>query len=361
MVSLDNNRRVAMMAGGTGGHVFPALAVAQALRDRGHEVSWIGTAAGLEARLVPDRGFELDEIDVKGVRGSGVLRLVTAPLVVTRAMWQAFRILRRRRPSVVVGMGGFATGPGGLTARLMGLPLVIHEQNAIPGLTNRLLSRIATRVLAAFEGTFGNKADVQVTGNPVRPEITALPPPEVRFAGREGPLRLLVTGGSLGAQALNQQVPAAIGLLAEDLRPDIRHQAGRGKADGAKADYGQAGVAAEVTEFIDDMAEALAWADVVICRAGALTVSELAAVGVGSLLVPYPYAVDDHQTANARVLVQAGAAGLMQQSDMTARDLAEWLTDHGRDDLRRMAVAARGCATPDAVMRAVEACEEVMA
>lgn len=361
MVNLTNTGRVAMMAGGTGGHVFPALAVAQALRDRGHEVSWIGTAAGLESRLVPERGFELDEIHVKGVRGSGILRLVTAPLVVSRAMWQALRILRRRRPSVVVGMGGFATGPGGLVARLMGLPLVIHEQNAIPGLTNRLLSRIATRVLVAFEGTFGTRAGVQVTGNPVRPEITEIPSPETRFAGREGPLRLLVTGGSLGAQALNEQVPAAIGLMSGDFHPHIRHQAGRGKADAAEAGYEQAGVTAKVTEFIDDMAEALAWADVVICRAGALTVSELAAAGVGSLLVPYPYAVDDHQTVNAKVLVQSGAAGLVQQSELTAQGLADWLAGHGREDLRSMAIAARGCATPDSVKRAVEACEEVMA
>lgn len=349
------------MAGGTGGHVFPALAVAQALRERGHEVTWIGTAQGMEARLVPARGFLLDFIEVKGLRSSGIARLASAPVVVARAMWQAMRVLRRRRPSLVVGMGGFAAGPGGLVARLLGMPLVIHEQNAVAGLTNRLLARVATRVLAAFPGTFANARQDAVTGNPVRPEITAIAAPAKRFADRAGALRVLVTGGSLGAQALNEILPGAIALIPADARPLVRHQAGRGKAEAARHAYTAAAVEAEVTEFIDDMAAALGWADVVICRAGALTVSELAAAGVGSVLVPYPYAVDDHQMANAQVLAGAGAATVVRQGDLTPAWLADWLTRHDRPALQRMAEQARTCAVPDAVDRVVGVCEEVMA
>jgi UDP-N-acetylglucosamine--N-acetylmuramyl-(pentapeptide) pyrophosphoryl-undecaprenol N-acetylglucosamine transferase len=349
-----------MMAGGTGGHVFPALAVASALRERGHEVSWIGTAKGLEARVVPDNGFALDVVQVRGLRSSGLARLLAAPLVVTRAMWQAAGILRRRRPDLVVGMGGFATGPGGVVARLLGLPLVVHEQNAVPGLTNRILSRLATRVLCAFPGTFAGRA--VVTGNPVRPEIASLPAPEDRFGQRGGlPLRILVMGGSLGAAALNELVPQAIARLAGEARPEVRHQAGRGKADAARAAYDRAAVSAEVSEFIDDVAEALAWADLVICRAGALTISELAAAGVGAVLVPYPYAVDDHQTANAGVLNQAGAAVVMQQQDLTPASLADWLTARDRPALLEMARQARACALPEATQRVAAICEEVMA
>ena len=361
MVTSSTVRSITMMAGGTGGHVFPALAVAEVLRARGHEVTWIGTAAGIESRLVPEHGFELDVIQVKGVRSSGVARLVAAPLVVARAMWQALGILRRRRPSLVVGMGGFATGPGGLVARLLGMPLVIHEQNAIPGLTNRLLSRVATRVLEAFEATFPERLAAEATGNPVRAEITALPAPEARFAGRDGPLRLLVTGGSLGAQALNDLLPATIATVPARQRPVVRHQAGRGKADATRAAYADAGVEAEVTEFIADMAEALGWADLVVSRSGALTVSELASAGVGAVLVPYPYAVDDHQTANAKVLSRAGAAVVFQQADLTASQLAGWLGAKDRDGLREMAVRARGCARPGAAERVAAVCEEEMA
>jgi len=351
-------KSVVMMAGGTGGHVFPALALAQDLRGRGHEVTWMGTAEGLEARVVPTQGFDLDLVRVQGVRSSGLSRLLAAPFVIARAMWQAFRILRRRRPSLVVGMGGFVTGPGGVMARILGTPLVIHEQNAAPGLTNRMLARIATRVLAAFPGAF--RSPDAVTGNPVRTEITSLPSPAERFADRAGALRVLVMGGSLGAQALNEKVPEALALLAPEGRPEVRHQAGRGKADAARAAYEVAGVTAQVTEFIEDVAEALGWADLVICRAGALTVSELAAAGVASVLVPYPYAVDDHQSANARVLSNAGAAQLVQQRDLSARLLADWLSAQNRDGLRAMAERARGCAVPDATDRVADICEEVM-
>ena len=361
MVTGAGARRVTVMAGGTGGHVFPALAVAQALRERGHEVTWLGTAEGLEARVVPDRGFPLDFIKVKGVRSSGLARLASAPLVVVRAMWQAMRVLRQRQPALLIGMGGFVSGPGGLVGRLLGLPLVIHEQNAVAGLTNRLLARVATRVLAAFPGAFPAAARVAVTGNPVRPEIAALEDPATRFHARQGPLRVLVMGGSLGAQALNEVVPAAIALIPADRRPQVRHQAGRGKADATRAAYATSGVEAGVTAFIDDVAEALGWADAVVCRAGALTVSELAAAGIGSVLVPYPYAVDDHQTANARVLGHADAATVIQQGELTPERLADWLLQHDRPSLQRMAERARGCAVPDAVERVVAACEEVMA
>lgn len=360
MVGMVSSRRVAMMAGGTGGHVFPALAVASALRDRGHEVTWIGTAKGLESRVVPDNGFALDYVKVSGLRGSGLARLLAAPLVLSRAMWQAAGILRRRRPDLVVGMGGFVTGPGGVVARILGLPLVIHEQNAVPGLTNRILARLASRVLCAFPGTFPGRA--VVTGNPVRPEIASLPAPGDRFGQRDGlPLRILVTGGSLGAVALNELVPQAIARLAPEARPEVRHQAGRGKAEGARAAYGRAGVPADVSEFIDDVAEALGWADLVICRAGALTISELAAAGVGAVLVPYPYAVDDHQTANAGVLSRAGAAVVMQQQDLTPASLANWLTARDRPALLEMARQARACALPEATQRVAAICEEVMA
>lgn len=353
-----SSKSVIMMAGGTGGHVFPALAVARDLRGRGHAVTWMGTAEGLEARVVPPQQFELDLIRVQGVRSSGLRRLLAAPFVIGRAMWQALGVLRRRRPALVVGMGGFVTGPGGVMARLLGVPLVIHEQNAAPGLTNRWLARIATRVLAAFPGAFPSPD--AVTGNPVRAEIVAVPPPAERFEGRTGPLRVLVMGGSLGAQALNERVPEALALLPRPLVPEVRHQAGRGKAESARAAYDAAGVDAIVGEFIEDVAEALGWADLVICRAGALTVSELAAVGVASVLVPYPYAVDDHQSANARVLSDAGAAVLMQQRDLTAQSLADWLAGRDRNDLQAMAERARACAVPDATDRVADICEEVM-
>ena len=361
MVTAGAGRRVAVMAGGTGGHVFPALAVAQALRERGHEVSWVGTARGLEARLVPAQGFPLDFIQVKGLRGSGIARIVSAPLVVVRAMWQAKRVLRRRRPALVIGMGGFVSGPGGVVARLLGVPLIIHEQNAVAGLTNRLLARMATRVLAAFPGTFPGARREAVTGNPVRPAIIALAAPAARFSVREGGLRVVVMGGSLGALALNEILPRAIALMPAEGRPLVLHQAGRGKAEATRVAYGAAGVEAEVTEFIDDVAGALGWADVAICRAGALTVSELAAAGVGSVLVPYPFAVDDHQTANAQVLGRAKAAAVIQQRQLTAGWLADWLMRHDRRSLQRMAERARGCPVPDAVDRVVAVCEEVMA
>jgi UDP-N-acetylglucosamine--N-acetylmuramyl-(pentapeptide) pyrophosphoryl-undecaprenol N-acetylglucosamine transferase len=349
------------MAGGTGGHVFPALAVAEVLRTRGTEVFWIGTRRGMEARLVPHHGFPMEWIEIEGLRGKGVGRLLSAPWHLAVAFGQAAAILRRRRPAAVLGMGGFASGPGGVVARALGIPLVIHEQNRVPGLTNQWLARIARRVFEAFPGSFPAARGALACGNPVRAEIAALPTPAERFSGRSGARRLLVLGGSLGAKVLNETVAPAIAHLPRALRPMIRHQAGELTLDTARAAYEEAGVHAEVTPFIQDMAAAYAWADLVVCRAGALTVSELAAAGLPAILVPYPHAVDDHQTGNARYLSEAGAARLMPQTGLTAASLgevlAELLPDPGR--LLAMAEAARSRAEPRAAERIADACMEL--
>lgn len=356
---------VAVMAGGTGGHVFPALAVAERLRAEGVEVFWIGTRRGMEAQLVPQQGFAMEWIGIEGLRGKGLTTLVTAPFRLAAALWQAGQILRRRRPAAVLGMGGFASGPGGLMARVLGLPLVIHEQNRVPGLTNQWLARIAARVFEAFPGSFPPARGAVACGNPVRAEIAALAPPEGRLAGRlqgSGPRRLLVLGGSLGAQALNRALPAALAQIPPEGRPQVRHQAGERTLAEAEQGYARAGVAAEVTPFIADMAEAYAWADLVVCRAGALTVSELAAVGLPAILVPYPHAVDDHQTGNARFLAEAGAALLLPQAELTPDTLAVHLTAllAAPDRLLTMAKAARTMAQPDAAGRVAAACREVL-
>ena len=350
--------RLAVMAGGTGGHVFPALAVAELLRDQGQEVFWIGTRQKMEARLVPEHGFEIEWIGIEGLRGKGGLALVTAPWKLTVAMAQAASILRRRRPDLVLGMGGFASGPGGLVARILGIPLVIHEQNQIPGLTNQWLSRIARRVFQAFPNSFPASRGAETCGNPVRPEISALPAPGERLGPRQGRTRLLVVGGSLGAQALNEQVAAAVALMPPEARPLIRHQAGERTLAVARQAYASAGVAAEVTPFIRDMAEAYGWADLVICRAGALTVSELAAAGLGAILVPYPSAVDDHQTANAAYLAGPGGAEILPQSQLNAARLGAILTRLLGDRARLLAMAevARAQAMPDAARRIAAAC-----
>lgn len=348
---------IVVMAGGTGGHVFPALAVAERLRELGHEVVWMGTRAGLEARVVPAHGFAVEWVAIGGLRGKGVMTLLLAPLRLLRALTQAFAILRRRRPQLVIGLGGFVTGPGGLAAWLLRRPLVIHEQNAIAGLTNRLLARLARRVLEAFPDTFPENARRRTVGNPVRAGIAMLPPPAQRQSGRSGPARLLVLGGSLGALALNRGVPQALALLPEDLRPQVRHQAGRTLEEAKKA-YAAAGLDIEPEAFIDDMAAAYAWADLVVCRAGALTVAELAAAGLPALLVPFPHAVDDHQTANAQYLVSAGAALLIQERDLTPAVFADALQSllSDRPKLQRMAEAARRRAWPRARDQIVDEC-----
>ena len=348
--------RLMIMAGGTGGHVFPALAVAREMRARGWDVDWMGTPESFEARTVPPEGFPLHSISAYRLRGQGVGGLLLAPFRLLRAMGQAGKVLRRCRPQVVLGMGGFVTGPGGLMSRVLGIPLVIHEQNTIPGLTNRWLARIAARVLEAFPGSFPASAGAVETGNPVRADILAAAPPQQRLKGRTGPLRVLIIGGSLGALALNEEIPPALARVGLPL--EVRHQAGRGKAAMADALYAGLNLDARVSEFIDDMAHALAWADLVICRAGALTISELAAVGVASVLVPFPHAVDDHQTRNAQYLVQAGAAVLQPQSsietDALAQQLGGLLGD--RNKLLEMAMAARTLGRPRATQQVADEC-----
>jgi len=349
---------VMVMAGGTGGHVFPALAVAQELRDRDIAVTWLGTRRGIEAEVVPNHRFPIDYIDVEGLRGRGVMKLLKAPLLLVRALWQAVGVIRKERPDVVLGLGGFASGPGGVAARLLGLPLVIHEQNAIAGTTNKLLAKIASRVLTAFPDALPRGEWV---GNPVRKEIVALPLPEKRIAQDGRPLRLLILGGSLGAQAINQQVPAALAMLEESQRPEVRHQCGKKHLPETEKTYGEAVVVASIEPFIADMAEAYGWADMVICRAGALTISELAAAGVGALLVPYPHAIDDHQTRNGEWLVKHDAAVLIQQVDLTAEKLAallsEWLVD--RKKLQSMATNARQLAKAGVAETVADICMEV--
>ena len=351
--------RILIMAGGTGGHVFPALAVAQYLREHDVDVSWMGTHQGMEARLVPEAGFAMEYISISGLRGKGMVSWLLAPFKLTLALVQSIQICYRLRPHAVLGMGGFVTGPGGLAAWLSGRPLLIQEQNAIAGLTNRLLSHIADKVMAAFPGTFTRSC--HVTGNPIREAITQLDEPAKRFGERKGKLRLLIIGGSLGAQALNETVPHALKLLDVQQRPEVWHQSGANKQQKTENDYRTADVKARVVEFIDDIAEAYAWADLVICRAGALTVSELAAAGLGAILVPYPHAVDDHQTANANYLVKAGSAKLLQQSAMTSEmlhTLLKELFDKGREGLKNMAEAARNSAVPASTELVAKFCLE---
>ena len=355
--------RVMVMAGGTGGHVYPALAVADELRARGMEVFWMGAPDSFEAAVVPARGYRMEWVSIRGLRGSGVGRWLAFPFRLSKALFQSLGILRRNRPRLVVGMGGFVAGPGGLMARLLGIPLVIHEQNAFPGLTNQWLSRLATRVLEAFPGSFPPARGARLTGNPVRPEIAALPVPEQRLAGRSQPVRLLVLGGSLGAQALNEQLPRALSLIAAPNRPRVRHQAGDSKLQATRQAYRNAGVKAQVEAFIEDMVEAYGWADLVVCRAGALTIAELAVAGVPAILVPYPHAVDDHQTRNARFLSTAGAALLLPQNEMTAERMAERMMPLLEDSRKRleMASTARRLGLPEATRRVADVCSEVLA
>ncbi|KEF31232.1 N-acetylglucosamine transferase [Marinobacter nitratireducens] len=352
--------RFLMMAGGTGGHVFPALATARALEAQGHEVFWLGASGGMEERLIADTGIPLSLIHISGLRGKGKLALLMAPFRLMRALGEAFTVIRQVRPDCVVGMGGFVTGPGGVAAWLNRTPLVIHEQNAIAGMTNRILVRFAENVLEAFPGSFGPDVVTRCTGNPVRQDLATLPDPEGRLADRQGPLRLLVVGGSLGAQVFNQQLPEALAQLPENERPKVRHQCGEKNLEAARAAYAQQGVEASVEPFIKDMAEAYQWADLVLCRSGALTVSELCAAGIGALLVPFPHAVDDHQTRNGQQMVEAGAAILIPQTQLTPPVLAQTLADLSGDRGRvtNMAKAARTLARPDATERVVNYCLE---
>jgi UDP-N-acetylglucosamine--N-acetylmuramyl-(pentapeptide) pyrophosphoryl-undecaprenol N-acetylglucosamine transferase len=353
--------RVMIMAGGTGGHVFPALAVADELKQRGVDIDWIGTARGIEARLVPEAGYVLSEIKVQGLRGNGALGWLLAPFRVLKAVWEAAVVIRDKKPDVVVGLGGFASGPGGVAAWLMGKPLVIHEQNAIPGLTNKVLSKLAKKVLTGFPSVFNDSVKTEWVGNPVRTDIEDLAMPHLRQNEAQTNLNLLILGGSLGARSLNTHIPAALGMIEDRLRPTVRHQCGTRHLTDCRDAYDQTGVKAEVTDFIADMAQAYAWADLVICRAGALTVAELAAAGVASILVPYPHAVDDHQTYNAALLVRAGGAELMADNELSVTALAEKIKyfAQNKDTLLSMASAARQVAKIGTAKHVADICMEL--
>ncbi|MAR89913.1 MAG: undecaprenyldiphospho-muramoylpentapeptide beta-N-acetylglucosaminyltransferase [Pseudomonadales bacterium] len=351
--------KVLITAGGTGGHVFPALSAAKQFQACGVEVLWVGTRQGIEARLVPANQLPIEYLDVAGVRGQGLARLFWAPIKIIRAVVQVLILVRRFQPDLVLGMGGFVTGPTGLGVWLSGRPVFIHEQNAVAGFTNKLLARIARRVFQAFPGAFPASSKVETVGNPVRADIVALAAPERRYQERQGPLRVLVLGGSQGAVALNEIVPQA--LARAGIEFNVRHQAGERHLASAQAAYDAASVAAEVVPFIDDMAAAYGWADLVICRSGALTVSELAAAGVASLLIPYPHAVDDHQTTNGHYLSDAGAALLVAQRELTADALTALLQTrlNSRERLLEMALQARAQAMQGATEKLVNQCLEV--
>ena len=356
------NQRVALvMAGGTGGHIFPGLAVAQALRERGWRVHWLGGTGSaaqpsMESRLVPAQGFAFEAVNFSGVRGKGLGSLLGLPWRLLRACWQSLQVLRRVRPDVVLGLGGYITFPAGVMSVLLRKPLILHEQNSVAGMANKWLAKVATRVFTAFPDVIRKGVWI---GNPLRTAFIGVAEPTARFATRSGPLRLLVVGGSLGARALNEIVPQALALLPAQSRPVVLHQSGAAQIDALRANYAVADVTAQTTPFIDDTAQAFADADLVICRAGASTVTEIAAVGAAALFVPFPFAVDDHQTVNARFLVGRGAAWLVAQPQLTAQWLADWLRKINRDALLACALQARTLAKFEASAQVVAACEEV--
>lgn len=357
-MSAAQDKCALVMAGGTGGHIFPGLAVAQALREAGWRVHWLGAPGGMEARLVPPQGFAFEAVEFGGVRGKKLSTMALAPLRLMRAVAQSVRVLRRVRPNVLIGMGGYISVPAGLAGAAMGVPLLLHEQNSVPGLANRVLARFARRVFTAFPDALPKGEWV---GNPLRAVFSQQQTPEERFAARSGALRLLVVGGSLGAQALNELVPQALALIDADKRPVVTHQSGEKQLDALRAAYESAGVQGELVPFIDDMASALAQADLVICRAGASTISEIAAVGAAALFVPFPHAVDDHQSVNARFLSEQGAAWLMQQRDLTPQKLADFIQEKERATLVECAMKAKTMQKTGATQTIVAACEEVAA
>jgi UDP-N-acetylglucosamine--N-acetylmuramyl-(pentapeptide) pyrophosphoryl-undecaprenol N-acetylglucosamine transferase len=335
-------KRIVIMAGGTGGHVFPALAVAQSLTEKGWQVSWLGTHNGLESRVIPEHGIEIDWLSVAGMRGKGLAAKLRAVFMLLKSCLQASRILRRRKPDVVLGMGGFVAGPGGLMAKLLGIPLIIHEQNRIPGTTNRLLARIANRILEAFPGSFKKSVNAKCTGNPLRKQFLNLPSSASRQVGPE--IRILIVGGSQGAQVLNEIIPEAV---AELKNVQIKHQTGVSMYEQVKSRYKALGINAEVNAFIEDMVSAYQWADMVICRAGAMTVSEIAAIGIPAIFIPLPHAIDNHQVANARYLTDAGAGVCLLQKELNPKILAEEITRVFKQ-LDVMGKAAKQCARLDA-------------
>ena len=347
-----------IMAGGTGGHIFPGLAVAEELRQRGWRVYWLGAPGSMESRLVPAQGFALELIDFSGVRGKGLVTLALLPLRLLRAFWQALAVVRRVQPDVVVGLGGYISFPGGMMAVLAGKPLVLHEQNSVAGMANKVLASVADRVFTAFPNVFKKG---QWVGNPLRTAFTQQLGPQERFAERSGPLRLLVVGGSLGARALNEIVPQALALIPVAQRPVVVHQSGAAQIDALRANYTAMGVAADLTPFIDDTASAYAAADIIVCRSGASTVTEIAAVGAAAVFVPFPSAVDDHQTTNAQFLVQAGGGWLVQQRDLSPESLAKMLLNLERPALIDIALKAKTMQKTNATREVVTACEELAA
>lgn len=350
------SKTLLVMAGGTGGHIMPALAVAEVLRERGWKVVWMGAPASMEAELVPKHGYPLELVSFSGLRGKGLLRKLMLPINLLLAMTQSMAVMRKHKPDVVLGMGGYITFPGGVVARLLGCALLIHEQNSIAGLSNKALAKIATRVMSGFPDVL---AHAIWCGNPVRKDIVALPEPQQRFAARTGNLQILVVGGSLGAQAINEALPSALAMLAEAQRPMVVHQTGKQHFHAVQRLYEKAGVTGKVTPFLDDIARRYAQADLVICRSGALTVAELAAAGVASILIPFPYAVDDHQTCNAMFLSEQGAAVLLPQAALSAAKLAQYLSELDRATLLTMALKARALAKPEAALSVAMACEEL--
>lgn len=345
-----------VMAGGTGGHIFPGLAVAQALREQGWKVHWLGAPGSMEERLVPPQGFPLETIDFSGVRGKGLLTLALLPLRLLKAFAQAWAVVRRVRPDVVIGLGGYISFPGGMMATLAGKPLILHEQNSVAGMANKVLANVASRVFCAFPNALPG---AQWVGNPLRQAFLQQPPPAERFAGRSGPLRILVVGGSLGAKALNDTVPQALALIPPEQRPQVRHQSGAKQMQALQASYAAAGVQAELTPFIDDTASAYAQADLVICRAGASTVTELAAVGAAAIYVPFPHAVDDHQTTNARFVVDAGGGWVVQQTALSPEKLAHMIQNMQRSTLLETAQKAKMMQKIEATAAVVAACQEL--
>jgi len=352
------SRTILIMAGGTGGHIYPGLAVADALRAQDWNVVWLGAPHSMEAELVPKHGYPVAWVNFSGVRGKGLLRLLTLPFTLLRALGQSAAAILRHRPDVVLGMGGYITMPGGLMAAFLRRPLVVHEQNSIAGMSNKVLAKLASRVLSGFPDVLKG---TEWSGNPVRADIAALPAPQARFTQRSGKLNVLVVGGSLGAQALNEALPKALALMDEAVRPQVIHQTGKRHFEAVQQLYTQAGVQADVRAFLEDMANQYAQADVVICRAGALTIAELAAAGVASVLVPFPFAVDDHQTHNARFLSEHGAAILLPQKELSAEKLAQLLQGLDRGRLLAMAQAARSLAKPDATRHVARVCTTLAA
>lgn len=357
----NKQQRIMIMAGGTGGHIFPGLAVADELRRSGVDVAWLGTAAGLESRLVPEQGYSLHTIEIKGLRGKGLKGWLAAPWKILRALRQANSLLKKFAPCAVLSMGGYVAGPGGLAARWRGIPLVLHEQNRVPGMTNKILARWAKTKFQGFPDSFPASSSAITVGNPVRESILRITAPGQRLPQRSGPVRLLVLGGSQGAAALNRMLPGAVARLPVEQQLIVRHQAGKGHVENTRDRYQTEEVSAEVSEFIDDMAAAYAWADLVVCRAGALTVAEIAAAGLPALFVPFPAAVDDHQTRNAEYLASAGAARILQQAVLNEDELSKVLSSltASREKLLQMAEVARKLALPDAAETVAKQCLEL--